>query len=342
MHPPTSAVPGRRPGGASAARAADRGSAPRLAALAAPAAFPPAAADRPSYGDWTKPSGAGDRPPPAPATTAIPERDVDSWRVRAGADGDEDLPAGTGGRRDEPTRLPAADDDRWPATGERAAAGAHTGSTPVVGGRAALRAQRQAAEAARVKAAKRSRDADGPTDRRPRRVLQGLVATAVIALGVLGVHTVVSPGTQETSSGKPVDGAASAATSAPASTAPASPATAALPPLELQPVPVATPAAPVRVPVTVLNATSINGLAADISAAVVAGGWEAPAVGAYPGTDVATTTVFFTEGDETQRQAAVQLVDQFPGLAGPAPRFFQVPDVPTPGLVVVATGDWRP
>ena len=100
---------------------------------------------------------------------------------------------------------------------------------------------------------------------------------------------------------------------------------------------------PIRVPVTVLNATDINGLAGKISAAVVGAGWESPAVGAYTGGDVAVSTVFFTEGDENQRQSALQLIEKFPQLSGPAPRFFELPaDVAAPGLVVVAAGDWQP
>jgi hypothetical protein len=100
---------------------------------------------------------------------------------------------------------------------------------------------------------------------------------------------------------------------------------------------------PVRVPVTVLNSTGINGLAAKIAASVAAGGWETPGVGAYPAGDVAASTVFFTEGDDNQRVAALQLIEQFPQLQGPTPRFFEVPaDVQAPGLVVVVTGDWQP
>jgi hypothetical protein len=103
------------------------------------------------------------------------------------------------------------------------------------------------------------------------------------------------------------------------------------------------PTTPVRVPVTVLNATDTNGLAAKAAAVFVDGGWEAPGVGGYTGGDVAASTVFFTEGDETQRQAAVQLVDAFPQLQGPAVRFFELPaDITAPGLVVVLTGDWQP
>jgi hypothetical protein len=177
-------------------------------------------------------------------------------------------------------------------------------------------------------------DEDEP--RKPRRVLKGLIAMTVVALGVLGVYTVVSPETEQVAAQSPAGSETSA---------PAAPPSEALPELEVAPIEVAEPtaAAPIRLPVTVLNSTDINGLAAKIAGTVAAGGWESPGVGAYTGGDVAASTVFFTEGDENQRQAALQLIEQFPQLQGPAPRFFELPaDVPAPGLVVVATGDWQP
>jgi hypothetical protein len=156
---------------------------------------------------------------------------------------------------------------------------------------------------------------------------------AVVACGVLGVYQFTSPETDE----------AAATTETVPTTAPIVP-VAPLPELAPESAPVeAVVTAPVRVPVVVLNATSTTGLAAKISGAVVAGGWESPGVGAYEGDDVPATTVFFTEGDETQRLAAVQLVDQFPQLQGPAPRFFELPaEITTPSLVIVAAGDWTP
>ena len=158
---------------------------------------------------------------------------------------------------------------------------------------------------------------------------------AVVGLGVLGVYTWVAPAPQD----------AAAQTPAVTSTAPtAAVPTTSLPPLPTDPVVVEpTVAAPVRVPVTVLNATDINGLAGKISGVIVGAGWESPGVGAYEGTDVPVSTVFFTEGDENQRTAALQLIEQFPQLQGPAPRFFELPpEASTPGLVVVAAGDWQP
>ncbi|MBN1091456.1 LytR C-terminal domain-containing protein [Blastococcus sp. TML/M2B] len=276
------------------------------------------------YGDWTKPSRSGDQPadqPPAPAvaaapaTTAIPERSV----TRRDADArDEDL-SDIGNFSEE---IPAPRAERSPAR--------------PVGGRAALRAERQAAEAARLKAAKDSGVAllDEEPRRAPRRVATGLVAMAVVALGVLGVYQFTSPQTSEA-------GASTATTPAPvAPIAPLAP----LPELEIDAAPVEpTVTTPVRVPLVTLNATTVTGLAAKISGVVEAGGWESAGVGAYEGDDVSASTVFYTEGDDTQYQAALQLVEQFPQLAGPAPRFFELPaEVTTPSLVIVAAGDWKP
>jgi hypothetical protein len=297
-------------------------------------------APSPAYGDWTKPSRSGDvalapdldleTPTPlrgrtAPATTAIPERPVVRPREPAAETFDDDASV----------RATADSAPRGPSTGP--------GTGPVVGGRAAFRAERQAADAARRKAEKqrggrRSAVLDDEEDggrHKPRRVVKGLVAMTVVALGVLGVYSFMSPPTKDVAAEHPATpstGQSAATTSQP------------LPALQSEPLTVEpTVAAPVRVPVTVLNSTNITGLAAKISGAVVAAGWESPGVGAYKGGDVAASTVFFTEGDETQRQAAVQLVDQFPQLHGPAPRFFELPaDVTAPGLVVVATGDWQP
>jgi hypothetical protein len=289
----------------------------------------PSGSPAPGYGDWTKPSRSDDetlaagfdpeldgvrRVRPEPGTTAIPERSTSRNRRRPDALPDGDAPPPVAG----------------PASG------------PVVGGRAALRAERQAADMARRKAAKRSgAPADPVLDeddepRKPRRVVKGLLAMTVVALGVLGVYSYVSPETQETSA--QTDAAGQTDTDAPAAPSDVLPA---LPTTPVEAEPAVT--TPVRVPVTVLNATDITGLAANVAETFKGGGWETPGVGGYTGGDVAASTVFFTEGDETQRQAAVQLVDLHPQLQGPTPRFFELPaDVAAPGLVVVLTGDWQP
>jgi hypothetical protein len=284
------------------------GPAPRV-----PSQTSAAGSSSPAYGDWTKPSRSGDSvfatdpESLAPGTTAIPERSV---RRAGSADDVEDAPAPV----------------RGPGTGP-------------VGGRAAMRAERQAADAVRRKAEGQRGSAvavlEDDEPRRPRRVLKGLVAMTVVALGVLGVYSFVSPQTAETAAQTPAG---------PSAVAPVVPDADALPALPTDPIAVDPIAAtPVRAPVTVLNSTDINGLAAKVAAAVAAGGWETPGVGAYPAADVAASTVFFTEGDENQRQAALQLIAQFPQLQGPTPRFFEVPaGVQAPGLVVVTTGDWQP
>lgn len=269
------------------------------------------------YGDWTKPSRTGDLPSEeemraalAPSTTLIPERSV--------ARRDEDL-SDIGAFQEE---VPAPRADR-------------SSSRAPVGGRAALRAERQAAEEARRKAAKDSGVAllDEEPRRAPRRVAKGLVAMAVVALGVLGVYQFTSPQTDEAGATQPT---------APVAVAPVAP-LAPLPELAVEAPVEPAVTTPVRVPYVVLNATSTNGLAATISGAVEAGGWEAAGVGAYEGDDIPASTVYYTEGDATQLEAATQLVEQFPQLAGPAPRFFELPaDITTPGLVIVATGDWKP
>ncbi|HLM05782.1 MAG TPA: LytR C-terminal domain-containing protein [Blastococcus sp.] len=283
----------------------------------------------PAYGDWTKPS-RGDSAlladpafdsgpfdmPGAPGTTVIPERRV-AGRRRGAPDG--------------------YDDEFEPVEPRGPVSGPHS----VVGGRAAMRAERQAADMARRKAEKRTGsavavlDEDEDVVRRPRRVVKGLVAMAVVALGVLGVYSYVSPETAETSATTPVATNTTPSLAAPADPLPELPTT----PPEVEPIVVA----PVFAPVTVLNATEINGLAAKVAGALNGAGWETPGVGGYTAGDVAASTVFFTEGDETQRQAAVSLVDAFPQLQGPAPRFFDLPaDVSAPGIVVVLTGDWQP
>jgi hypothetical protein len=205
-----------------------------------------------------------------------------------------------------------------------------------------MRAERQAADMARRKAEKRTGSAVDVLDeldpdtvaRKPRRAVKGLLAMTVVALGVLGVYSFVSPETKEAASQTP----------ATQSSAPVLTSQAPLPELDTTPIEVApAPTTPVRVPVTVLNGTEITGLAAKAAATFGTGGWETPGVGGYTGGDVAASTVFFTEGDETQRQAALQLVDAFPQLQGPTPRFFELPaDVTAPGLVVVLAGDWQP
>jgi hypothetical protein len=285
-----------------------------------------AAADEADY--LSGPIGAA-RLRPAPATSLIPERSVAGRRSRFDDDLDHRDIDGDRDFDDAPsTVLPATDGgsrggSSGPATG---------------GGRATRRAELQAADHARKEAAKRNGtpivsplDEEGAPRRS--RVLMGLAAMVVVALGVLGVYQLTSPA-DEAAAQNPV-----ATTTAPV------PDVGALPTLPtLAPAPVEPKVDPnAKAPVTVLNATQITGLAKKVADSMAAAGWQTPAVGSLTGADIAASTVYFTEGDEAQRQAAVNLVDQFPQLIGPAPRFFDVPaGIDAPGLVVVTTGDWTP
>jgi len=161
----------------------------------------------PAYGDWTKPSRAdlaemasADEAGllagslaapllrPAPATTAIPDRAVGGRRSGFADEYEDDLD-------DAPALVGPATDAglRGPGTGA------------VAGGRAARRADLQKADLARREAAKRNGtpivsplDEENPPRRS--RVVLGLVAMVVVALGVLGVYQVVSPETDEAGS----------------------------------------------------------------------------------------------------------------------------------------------
>ena len=186
-----------------------------------------------------------------------------------------------------------------------------------------MRAERQAADMARRKArAKRSgapadaldaleEEEDG-TRRRPRRVVMGLVAMTVVALGVLGVYSVHlardegGVGRQTTANAEQhvAECVELRAECCPRSRRAN---------LQLE-VEADGSATPVHAPVTVLNATEINGLAARTSATVIgAGGLGDPGRRRLPlAEDVAASTVFFAKGDETQHQAALSLVAQFP------------------------------
>ncbi len=159
----------------------------------------------------------------------------------------------------------------------------------------------------------------------------GLVSFVVVALVLLGVWSFQSPDTQESAATAPVTSTSASPTSAPA---PATSAPATTP---------AGPTGPVFAPVTVLNATSVNGLAGDIGTVLTDGGWEIRQEGSYDDEDVAVTTVFYTAGDTEQEQAAATLQAQFPDIVGgPSERFFDVDGLPDPGIVVIATGSWQP
>ncbi|MCZ2830096.1 LytR C-terminal domain-containing protein [Modestobacter sp. VKM Ac-2986] len=312
-------------------------------AMAAAAAMTPQSA--PPRAPQTPPRAAGARP--APADAVPPSRPLPG-RPTADRPGVDRPSAGrlVRDRRDDDG--PATDETALVATVDETMVASRRAVDVPVGGRAAARLERQAAEAAARKSAGRrtappatpagsrgpGREDDVDTPGAPRRAVQGVLGVVVIALVVLGVWSFTSPQTSEIAAQTTVP-------SAPASAAPLPPP--ALPSLAPVTSEVPPPPAPVKAPITVLNSTNVTGLAGRIGDAFTAGGWEVLGTGAYPGDDVAATTVFYTEGDAEQEQAALQLVEQFGAdVTGPVARFFDVPEVADPGIVVVATGNWRP
>jgi hypothetical protein len=337
-------VRGATPAGASTA---DRAVAPHTTGMPSWAAEPAPPHDvtqrvsgvAPAESAWGAPAGPAAA---APAPARVPR--TPAGPVRSGP------PSTPPAARGVPTPAPRVVPERGAPDAAREQAPARKAVDVPVGGRAAARLERQAAEAARKKSGRRSvpparpdgpagsgpgRDADPATkpQRVPRRALQGLIALVVIAVAVLGFWSFTAPDTAETSAQSPVSSSAPVSTPAPEpvqeSVAPSA---------EVTP----TPAAPVRAPITVLNSTNITGLAGDIGDQFTNGGWEVTSTGPSPVEDVATTTVYFTEGDSVQQQAAAQLIEQFPDVSGPVPRYFELSDTPNPGLVVVATGNWQP
>lgn len=106
------------------------------------------------------------------------------------------------------------------------------------------------------------------------------------------------------------------------------------------PVTTAGPESPSMLPVTVLNNSSLTGLASKVAGELEAGGWPIAELLNYSETQVPATTVFFTPGNAAEEAAAQALVVQFPEITGGAePRFEGLDGA---GLTVAAVGDWVP
>ena len=88
-----------------------------------------------------------------------------------------------------------------------------------------------------------------------------------------------------------------------------------------------------RAPLTVLNNSTVSGLAATAAARFRAGGWQVRAVGNFTGR-VAHTTAYYAPGQEAAAQA---LAAQFPSIQRVRPRFAGLPGS---GLTVVVTRDF--
>ena len=303
-------------GAAPAPRApADRSRRDAVARATATGPSPPAPSELDLRG--RRPAGAAACAAPAPGTSLIPERRLSRSPSPAG---------GAHPRLDRPRRRrrrpsTTTPDDRAPAPVRGPASG------PVMGGRAAMRAERQAADMARRKAEKRT----GSGRRRPRRA-RGRRRGAQAAPGRQG-----PPRDDRRRARRPrrllVRVAARPRTPRPTSPATASRAggRARRDRARCRRCPARRSTSPPSRPPRCARRSRCstpprtNGLAAKAAAAFGAAGWETPGVGGYTGDDVAASTVFFTEGDETQRQAAVQLVDAVPAAAGPGGALLRAP-----------------
>jgi hypothetical protein len=189
---------------------------------------------------------------------------------------------------------------------------------------------------------RRASDDDEPYDRRPLIAVAAVVAVLVvvaIVVAVVGGGSGGSGGDQAGGkSGGPVFAGASTTGS------PTHPATSASPtatatatgPSATASAPVST-VAPKDVPLTVLNNTTVTGLATDAAKEFAGRGWDIGMIGNYTG-DIATTTVYYAASDTKQEQAAQTLAAQFPKVAKVAPR---LADLPGSGLTVVIAPDWK-
>jgi hypothetical protein len=178
------------------------------------------------------------------------------------------------------------------------------------------------------------------------RLVGVLVALAGVALLVVGVIALDGGGSGSSGAAPPVtpsvSTAPSTAPSATRSTAPTR--TSAAPrPSSTSPRTVAPPASPpatsaARAPLTVLNNSTIRGLADRAAAQVQDRGWQVAQVGNFAGR-LAVTTAYYTPGDAAGQAAALELAREFPQVDQVLPRYAGLPPTPA-GIVLVVTKNW--
>jgi hypothetical protein len=100
----------------------------------------------------------------------------------------------------------------------------------------------------------------------------------------------------------------------------------------------APPATAARAPLTVLNNSTIDGLADRAAGEVQNRGWQVAQVGNFGGR-LPTTTVYYTPGDAAGQAAATELAREFPQIDQVLPRYAGLPPTPA-GIVLVVTKDW--
>ena len=173
------------------------------------------------------------------------------------------------------------------------------------------------------------------------RLLGGLLALAGIALLVVGVLA-LRGGDDAPPGAAP---APTTTASQPAETTGPSTATASTPPPTPPPTTVPTTVVPppsspalARVPLTVLNNSTIAGLADRAAAAAERRGWRVAQVGNFAGR-LPVTTAYYTAGNAAEERAARQLAAEFPQVGQVLPRYPGLPPTPA-GIVLVVTRDW--
>lgn len=176
---------------------------------------------------------------------------------------------------------------------------------------------------------RRQRTGDGPVA--PMRALAGaLVAVAGVLLGIGALLWAT-----EAPSGTPAlrqpqaDSSLLAPAASAAATASAQPVTATPAPLTATAA-APSPVPPPRPPLTVLNNSRIDGLAARAAASYRTAGWPVRAVASFRGL-ISVTTVYYEPG---QQAAALLLQRAFPAIERVRPRFAGLPGT---GLTVVLT-----
>ena len=98
------------------------------------------------------------------------------------------------------------------------------------------------------------------------------------------------------------------------------------------------PTSAARAPLTVLNNSTISGLADRAAAQAQSRGWQVAQVGNFAGR-LPATTVYYTPGDAAGQSAANELAREFPQIDQVLPRYAGLPPTPA-GIVLVVTKDW--
>jgi hypothetical protein len=176
------------------------------------------------------------------------------------------------------------------------------------------------------------------------RLIGALVALVGVVLLVVGV-VALGGGDSGSSGAAPAPSVASspATASRPAGSPSASTSggarTTTAPRTTVAPPPGATPPrTSARAPLTVLNNSTIRGLADRAAGEVQNRGWQVAQVGNFAGR-LATTTVYYTPGDAAGQAAANELAREFPQIDQVLPRYAGLPPTPA-GIVLVVTKDW--